>query len=158
MFKEYSTENYPEVINLWLKAGLSLSMSDTKEELEKVVLQKENKFIILEENEKIIGTIIAAFDGRRGYIHHLAVDPVHQNKGIGSLIMEHAINYFKENNVVKVHLFIDLKNSKVEKFYDKQGWIRRDDIILMTKTLRDEEFKILDYPETKGYLREYKNW
>lgn len=140
----YQDSDYLEIIQLWLNAGLILSLSDNHEELRILASRNQDSFLILEHNSKIIGSVIGAFDGRRGYIHHLAVDPEFQGMGYGRLLMDEITQYFEEQGVVKIHLMIEKSNSKVKSFYDKLDWYVRDDLILMTKTLRTGEFT--DFP------------
>ena len=83
-------------------------------------------------DRKVIGVVIGAFDGRRGYVHHLAVSPEFQNKGYGKQLMEELHKRFRNLNVQKVHLFIEKYNADVINFYKKLGWEIRDDLIMMS--------------------------
>lgn len=141
-FRLYNEEDYQEVKRLWIKSGLILTLSDKKDELKILADNQGNQFFIAEQNSQMIGTIICAFDGRRGYIHHVAVKSDQQNKGIGKLIMKHAMEYYNAKKVVKVHLMIERSNAKVVEYYLKLGWKVRDDLFLMTKILRDEDFAL----------------
>ncbi|MHA2029930.1 MAG: GNAT family N-acetyltransferase [Candidatus Kariarchaeaceae archaeon] len=141
-FRKYQAADYSLVKQLWLKSGLLLSLSDKKNELQILANQDSNNFFIVEREEEIIGTAICAFDGRRGYIHHVAVRPDYQNKGIGKLIMDRAMDFYKNIRAVKVHIMIERSNKDVINFYKSLGWEIRDDLYLMTKVLRDEEFSL----------------
>ena len=134
--KLFQMEFYEEVVKLWIAAGLKLTFSDTRDEIAKFYEHNKNSFFILVKDGKIIGTVIGAFDGRRGYVHHLAILPDFQHHNYGTLLMEHLTEYYRKNGVVKIHLFIEKPNEAVGKFYEKLDWHYRDDIILMSKTLR----------------------
>jgi ribosomal protein S18 acetylase RimI-like enzyme len=141
-FRRYQSSDYGIVKKLWLDSGLLLTLSDKKNELQKIADQKSNYFYIFEAGTEIVGTAICAFDGRRGYIHHVAVHPNYQNKGFGKYIMEQAMEFYRNKNTVKVHIMIEKLNEKVITFYEKLGWKIRDDLHLMTKVFRDEEFSL----------------
>lgn len=141
-FRLYKTEDYQIVKQLWIDSGLLLTLSDKKDELQILANHQGNKFYIIEKIDIIIGTVICTFDGRRGYIQHVAVKPAEQNKGIGKLIMDHAMKYYTDKRVVKVHLMVERSNKEVVDFYEKLGWKIRDDLFLMTKVLREEDFSL----------------
>ena len=132
MIEKFNMQYYQEVVELWKKAGIGVGSSDTKEEIALIIARNPELFLIGKEQEKIIATVIGAFDGRRGYVHHLAVDPMYQEKGYGKTIMDDLIERFRKKKVHKIHLFIQKQNKKVVDFYSKQGWEIRDDIIMMS--------------------------
>ena len=132
LFRE---EDYEDVVQLWKDTGLILSLSDERDELLKFAKFNSESFFILEE-DRIIGAVVAAYDGRRGYINHLAVHPDYQGERYGKLLMDKTMENYNSLNCVKVHLMIEKSNSKVVEYYEKMGWYIRDDLILMTTTLR----------------------
>lgn len=136
-FRLFKDSDYDEVYSLWISAGLKLSFSDKKDELLKFAKFNKDSFFLLIHDGKIIGAVLAAYDGRRGYINHLAVDPIFQGHGLGKLLMDKTMEYYNSLNCVKVHLMIEKDNSQIIEFYNRRDWHIRDDLILMTKTLRD---------------------
>lgn len=128
----FSMQHYQEVLELWKRAGIDVGSSDSKEEITLILERNPELFLVGKEQEKIIAVVIGAFDGRRGYIHHLAVDPDYQKRGYGKGILEELIARFRKKRVHKIHLFIQKENKKVIEFYIKQGWKLRDDIIMMS--------------------------
>lgn len=128
----FSIKFYEKVIELWRKTGISVGSSDTKEELERMVQRNRKLFLIGKIDEKLISVVMGGFDGRRGYLHHLAVDPAYQKKGYGKLMMDELMKKFHELGVHKVHLFIEKHNKIVVDFYRNLGWDIRDDLIMMS--------------------------
>lgn len=135
--REYSPQDYTDVTALWLKAGLVLSISDMEEELHRVLPLHPELFLIAEMYNYPVGTVLGTFDGRRGYVHHLAVLPEFQKMGIGTALLSELETRYKKMHVVKIHLFIETFNADVESYYIKHGWSRRNDLIMMSKTLRN---------------------
>ena len=130
--EKFSMKLYDEVVQLWKKAGISVGSSDSKEEIERMLERNPNLFLIGKIKEKIIAIVMSGFDGRRGYVHHLAVDPIHQKKGYGKMMMHDLINDFRRIGVHKIHLFIERQNQAVVDFYSNLGWQMRDDLIMMS--------------------------
>ena len=130
--EKFSIEQYDEIIEIWRKAGLSIGSSDTKEQVNRMLQRNPNLFLIGKVDEIIAGVVMGGFDGRRGYVHHLAVDPKYQKKGFGRLMMKELMKRFGEMGVHKVHLFIEKYNKEVINFYQRLNWEIRDDLIMMS--------------------------
>lgn len=140
--ENYSMKFYDKVIELWRKAGISVSSSDTKEELEKMHQRNPQLFLLGVIKEKIIGVVMGGFDGRRGYVHHLAIDPEYQKKGFGRLMMGDLIMRFRKLGVHKIHLFIEKNNKEVVKFYQNLGWEIRYDLKMMSFVPDEKVYKM----------------
>ena len=104
-------------MDLWKEAGIGIGSSDTREEIELILDRNPGLFLIGKEQDKIIAVVIGAFNGRRGYVHHLAVDPIYKKKGYGKAIMDYLIERFRQKKIHKIHLFIQKENEKVLDFY-----------------------------------------
>ncbi len=130
--EKFKIEYYDEVVELWRKAGVEVVSSDTIDEVTRVLNRNPDLFLIGKVQEKVIAVVMGAFDGRRGYVHHLAIDPDYQKRGYGKMMMDELIEKFHTKKVHKVHLFIEKYNKEVADFYRKLGWEVRDDLIIMS--------------------------
>ena len=128
----FTMQYYHEIIDLWKRSGIGVSSSDTRNEIERMLKRNPDLFLIGKENEKVIAVVMGAFDGRRGYLHHLAIDPDYQKKKYGKMMMDELIEKFHKKKVHKIHLFIEKDNKDVVDFYRKLGWEVRDDLIMMS--------------------------
>lgn len=128
----FTMRYYHEIIDLWKRSGIEVSSSDTQEEIARILKRNPDLFLIGKENEKVIAVVMGAFDGRRGYVHHLAIDPDYQKKKYGKMMMDELIEKFQIKKVHKVHLFIEKNNKEVVDFYRKLGWEVRDDLIMIS--------------------------
>ena len=130
--ENFTMKNYDNIIGLWRKAGISVGSTDSENEIKKMLTLNPNLFLIGKVNNKVIAVVMGGFDGRRGYVHHLAVDPLHQKKGYGKMIMDELINRFRKIGVHKIHLFIEKDNQDVVDFYKNLEWQIRDELIMMS--------------------------
>ncbi len=133
--------DYEDVYKLWLSCkGMGLnSLDDSKDGIEKFLKRNpETCFAAIEEN-KIVGSILAGNDGRRGYIYHTAVSPNHQRKGIGKKLVESAINALKEQNINKVALVVFEKNTTGNEFWKRIGFVERNDLVYRNKNINEFE-------------------
>ncbi len=130
--ENFSMRFYDDIIELWRITGICVGSSDSKEELARMSRQNPDLFLMGKVSDVIIGVVIGGFDGRRGYVHHLAVDPNYQKNGYGKLLMNELITRFRQEGVHKVHLFIEKRNNEVVDFYRSLGWEVREDLIMMS--------------------------
>ena len=128
----FTMRYYHDIIDLWKRSGIEVSSSDTRDEITKMLKRNSDLFLIGKEDGKVVAVVMGGFDGRRGYVHHLAIDPDYQKKNYGKMMMEELIEKFRKKKVHKVHLFIEKHNKEVIDFYRKLGWDVRDDLIMMS--------------------------
>ena len=138
---KFKIEYYDEVVKLWRKAGIEVVSSDTIDEIMRVLNRNPDLFLIGKVHEKVIAVVMGAFDGRRGYVHHLAVDPGYQKMGFGRTIMDALIEQFRTKNIQKIHLFIEKTKKSVVKFYSNLGWDVREDLIMMSYVPDEKLYK-----------------
>ncbi len=129
-------EDYPAVVQLWENAGpgVHVGRSDTLEEIGKKVQRDPDLFLVAEADEKLIGSVIGGFDGRRGMIYHLAVAEAYRQRGIGAALMEEVERRLKAKGCLKSYLLVVDGNQEAESFYAKRGWQK------MENTLMGKEF------------------
>ncbi|MDX1738354.1 MAG: GNAT family N-acetyltransferase, partial [Alphaproteobacteria bacterium] len=85
-------------------------------------------------NDNVIGSIIAGFDGHRGWIYYLAIDPDYQGQGFGRMLTHAAEKTLKKQGCPKVELMIRPENEKVKNVYLSWGY-EIEDRLLMIKWL-----------------------
>ncbi len=134
----HATEIDPQVIiDFWKRNSVTVTPTDSPEEIKRAARLHPQLFIVgLGPEDSVIGTVWGGFDGRRGYVAHLAVDEPYRKQGLGSLLMEKVEAEFKQMNVYKVHLFVEQHNAAVGHFYRRRGYKARTDLTVFSKTLR----------------------
>jgi ribosomal protein S18 acetylase RimI-like enzyme len=83
---------------------------------------KDDLFWVAESDENIVGTILAGFDGVRGWIYHLGVPSSMRRHGIASKLMDAAERKLEELGCVKINLQIRMDNMAVQAFYERLGY------------------------------------
>jgi ribosomal protein S18 acetylase RimI-like enzyme len=118
-----------------MEKGVSLSRSDTPEELQKKLARDSDLFLVAEENGRIIGTVIGGFDGRRGLIYHLAVSASSRGRGIGSRLMDDLEARLRAKGCIRCYLMVTTDNPEGMQYYEKHGWERMDFVVPYAKNL-----------------------
>ncbi len=129
----------PKVKDVWRAVNIELTYSDKHEELVKMIKHNPRLCLVLKDTVKkdIFGAVLGSFDGRRGWIHHLAIHPSIHGKKYGTLMMDELLRRFKERNVAKLKIEIFKSNKEVIDFYKKLGWDHRTDLSTMSLTLKE---------------------
>ena len=116
--------DYERVIGLWqtIETGMHIGPSDAPEEIKKKIERDPDLFLVAEQNGEIIGTIIGAFDGRRGMVYHLAVHNAFRRQGIGQALLAEVEKRLKEKGCIKCLLMVLEDNETAKRFYEGSGW------------------------------------
>ncbi|MEQ5839544.1 GNAT family acetyltransferase [Paraburkholderia acidicola] len=91
-------------------------------------------FFVAERAGRLVGTVMSGYDGHRGWIYSLAVDPAHRRLGIGTQLVEYAEAALTARGCPKVNLQVLSTRSDVQAFYEALGY-RADEVISMGKRL-----------------------
>ena len=136
-----SISDYADVYNLWLSCkGMGLnSLDDSRDGIEKFLKRNPDTCFVAEVDNRIVGSILTGNDGRRGYIYHTAVSPQYQQHGIGSTLVDTAIDALKKLGINKIALVVFDKNDNGNTFWKKQGFTERNDLIYRNKTINHFE-------------------
>lgn len=131
-FRQFTVSDFNSVIELWQRTGLILSRSDTLEGIKEKLKRDSELFFVLEKNGTIIGVVMGSYDGRRGWINHLAVDPEHQGNNLGQKIISELEIRLKKIGCQKLNLLIETDNKHAKGFYEKLGY-KQDELLFMEK-------------------------
>ena len=118
------TKDQEAVITLWKSVfKIDLPHHDPLVSINRKLSAKDDLFFVAEsDNCQVVGTIMVGYDGHRGWIYSLAIDPSYRKKGIGSLLLAQAESVLKKMNCPKVNLQIETWNKEVVEFYSKNGY------------------------------------
>lgn len=127
--KEMKIEDYDEIFAMWqVTSKRALSKSDDKDEINRYLNRNKGMSQVAVIDGKIVGTVLAGHDGRRGFIHHMAVLPDYRRQGIARAMAQTAINKIKQDGIDKTHIFTYKDNNLGQAFWGSLGFVRRDDI------------------------------
>ena len=132
--------DYGALVELWSQfPGNTMTGADGPEGFGAFLARNGRFCYTAEEDGRVVGSVMAGTDGRRGYVYHLAVDPGRQGEGLGRMLMERAEESLREAGIEKAHLFIYADNPAI-RFYRRAGWHLREDIEVMSKVLIGDEY------------------
>lgn len=118
-----------------MEKGVRVGRSDSPAEIEKKISRDPDLFLVAECQNRIIGSVMGGYDGRRGLLYHLAVSDSYQNRGIGSHLMDEVEAKLRAKGCLKCYLLVTEDNPEVETYYRNRGWQHMDTIHLFGKEL-----------------------
>lgn len=130
-------EDYQPVHDLWssIEKGVHVGRSDTPAEIEKKIGRDPDLFLVAVCEERIVGSVIGGYDGRRGLIYHLAVSASLRGQGIGSRLMDEVESRLRAKGCLKSYLLVAEDNREVEAYYQHRGWKPMNTVHLFGKDL-----------------------
>ena len=95
-------------------------------------------FLVATRDSAIVGTVLAGFDGCRGWVHHLAVAPDSRRNRVGSSLMREAAARLRALGAPKVNLQVRASNEEAVRFYESLGF-KVEDRVSMAQLLQLDE-------------------
>ena len=86
-----------------------------------------------------MGAVLCGTDGRRGFLHHLAVDASERRRGIGTALVDRGLEALRQRGIEKCHLFVLVGNEDAQQFWERTGWSVRRDLVMMSRVVDGTE-------------------
>jgi ribosomal protein S18 acetylase RimI-like enzyme len=121
---EYSDEKYRgQVIELWKTVfGYEAPHNRLTLAIDKKLAVNDGLFFVALAQESVVGTIMAGYDGHRGWLYLVAVHSDCRKKGVGTALVRHAERALTDRGCVKINLQIAGGNEAVASFYELLGY------------------------------------
>ena len=87
----------------------------------------------------LIGAVLCGNDGRRGYIHHLAVSQSHRHQGLGRELVDRCLNALRRIGIQKYHIFVFGGNADAVAFWNMIGWTQRVELTIMSRSIANQD-------------------
>lgn len=134
--REMTMADYDAMLALWqISEGIGLSNADSRDNIASYLQRNPGLSFVAYDSDQLVGTVLCGHDGRRGYLHHLAVSTSHRYQGIGRRLAEQALTMLQCQGIEKCHLFVIKNNREALAFWKQIGWKKRSDLLLMSKTI-----------------------
>ena len=133
--REFKIGDYPIVRDLWQTAGLILRPGDDLEDIKLKLQRDPDLFIVAQQDDRIVGSVIGGWDGRRGWIYHLAIRPEQQRKGIGAKLVAELERRLAAKGAKKVNAQVYKWNDQSVVFFKAIGYNEQTDLVMIGKQL-----------------------
>jgi ribosomal protein S18 acetylase RimI-like enzyme len=124
-----------EVIALWSQVfAYPEPRNDPATIIRRKLAAQRDLFFVAVADSKVVGTVMGSYDGHRGWIYSLAVDPEHHRQNFGTALLRHVEKALAERGAPKINLQVLSSNAGAITFYEKLGY-RIEERISMGKVL-----------------------
>ena len=127
--RRYRQADESDVIDLWREVFPSApARNDPLKDIELKLTEQPELFLVAIVDGLLVGTAMAGFDGHRGWVYYVAVNPAYRRRGIGSALMIEVEAALSQYGCPKLNLQIRSSNADVQAFYESLGYILEDRI------------------------------
>jgi len=117
-----TAEDVGEVLALWAAAGGPTRTVPTASAVNQLLETDPHALVLAEDDGRVIGTMIAGWDGWRCHLYRLAVDPGYRRKGVATLLVEAAVAHARELGASRVDAMVDGTNSLGQAFWNASAF------------------------------------
>ena len=132
--RAYQESDQDAVVKLWQECGLTVPWNDPNEDIRRKLSVQREMFLVGLVGSELVATVMAGYEGHRGWINYLAVSVSSQGRGFGSRMMDEAEVRLRKLGCPKVNLQVRSSNTDVIEFYRALGY-SVDNVVSMGKRL-----------------------
>ncbi|NHI17323.1 GNAT family acetyltransferase [Microbacterium sp. CBS5P-1] len=110
------------VVALWEAAALTRSWNDPRADIARARSVWPDLLLVADAGGAVVGSVMAGYDGHRGWLSYLAADPARRGEGIGAALVAEAERRLTALGCPKVQLMVRRENAGVLGFYDALGY------------------------------------
>jgi ribosomal protein S18 acetylase RimI-like enzyme len=136
--RRYEARDEKSVVQLWTDCGLVVPWNDPRRDIQRKLKVQADMFLVACLDNRVVATVMAGYEGHRGWINYLAVSPQCRRKGVGRRMMEEAEAMLRAAGSPKINLQVRSTNDAVIGFYKRIGF-KTDDVMSLGKRLEPDE-------------------
>jgi ribosomal protein S18 acetylase RimI-like enzyme len=137
LVRPYQPSDEVAVVGLWRECGLVRPQNDPRKDIRRKLRVSPEWFLVGEHDGRIVGTAMVGYEGHRGWINYLAVEPRLQRTGLGRMLMAEAERLLRAVGCPKINLQVRSSNEHAVQFYRELGF-SVDDVISLGKRLEPD--------------------
>lgn len=137
--RKLTADDYDDIIRVWADAGLPYKLDgrDSRTRIAVEIERDDTAFYGLFEDSRMLAVGLATFDGRKGWINRVAVDPDRRGEGFGGEIIKACEQFLRERGAEIIAALIEDVNSPSISLFQKQGYVIMKEVLYFSK--RDSE-------------------
>jgi ribosomal protein S18 acetylase RimI-like enzyme len=126
------------VVKLWQECGLTRPWNDPGKDIRRKLAVRPDLFLVGILDGRLVASVMAGYEGHRGWLNYLAIDPEFQRRGLARLIVERAEQLLRDAGCPKINLQVRMSNAEAIAFYRRIGYAV-DEVVSMGKRLEADE-------------------
>jgi ribosomal protein S18 acetylase RimI-like enzyme len=110
------------VLALWARSGAEPTHTDNGHSLVALVAHDAEGLIVAVSDGVLVGSVIAAWDGWRGSIYRLVVDPSHRRRGLAGQLLQRAETRLSRAGALRLQAIVVESEPVATGFWNATGW------------------------------------
>lgn len=136
--RPFQTSDTSSVISLWQRCELLRPWNDPTKDIQRKLRVQREFFLVGTLDEIVAATAMAGYEGHRGWVNYLAVDPEHRHQGFGRDIMNAVERLLSSAGCPKINVQVRGTNPTAIAFYRRLGY-QVDDVVGLGKRLSPDD-------------------
>lgn len=120
--RPFTLDDEDAVVALWEQAGLTRPWNDPRADIRRKLTVQPELFLVAFDADRVVGSVMAGYDGHRGWLYYLATAASHRGQGIGRALVAEAERLLEAMGCPKVQLMVRPDNTGARGFYDELGY------------------------------------
>jgi len=150
----FTDAHIERALSLWRTSdAIGLSEADEPSRLSAFLRRNPGLSFVALDGGRLIGACLCGHDGRRGYVHHLAVDPGSRRVRLASRLLDRCLAALLDAGIQKCHAFVFRSNPYAGLFWEPKGWERRDDLIVYSSLVPARVERGIERGRSCGFAR-----
>jgi ribosomal protein S18 acetylase RimI-like enzyme len=117
------------VVALWQACGLTRPWNDPGADIALARRGSNSAVLVGRDGNAIVASVMVGYDGHRGWVYYVAVDPDHRHKKYGRVIMDAAEHWLRQRGIEKMQLLVRSDNTGVKAFYEQLGYLEQERVV-----------------------------
>jgi ribosomal protein S18 acetylase RimI-like enzyme len=134
---EYKPEYEKEVIELWERCELTRPWNNPERDIERKMKERPELFLVGLMEGKVVASAMGGYEGHRGWVYYLGVDPVYRRQGLGRRMMDAVEARLLEAGCPKINIQVRGGNTGALNFFRNIGYNTEDRISLGKRLIDD---------------------
>lgn len=135
--RPFETRDRAALVELWTRCELIRPWNDPERDIERKRTVDPAGLLVGESEGGVVASVMAGYDGHRGWINYLAVDPDHRGRGHAAAMMGAAEELLRDLGCPKINLQVRTANASAIGFYEAIGYVT-DEVVSMSRRLVDD--------------------
>ncbi|MEW5994036.1 MAG: GNAT family N-acetyltransferase [Candidatus Zixiibacteriota bacterium] len=138
--RRLTIDDYDDLIRVWADAGLPYRPHgrDQKDNIAVQMQRPDTAFLGLFENDRLVAVALATFDGRKGWINRVAVEPEYRRRGYAGELIRACESFLKQRGAEIIAALIEDYNLPSMALIQKHGYLYVEDVLYFSKRKSEE--------------------
>jgi ribosomal protein S18 acetylase RimI-like enzyme len=135
--RPFHADDEGAVVALWERCGLTRPWNDPRKDIARKLTVQPELFLVGEIDSEVVASIMAGYEGHRGWVNYLAVSPALRRKGLGKALMQEVEQRLLARGCPKINMQVRSSNADAIAFYRRLGYAPDEAVALGKRLIPD---------------------